>query len=710
MAAMKLSDFIVENIESILEAWEAFATDVPSARNIDLAKLRDHAEGILREISNDLKRPQTAGQQQEKAKGRGPRNGKESAAEAHGITREALGFSVFESISEFRALRAAVLRLWTDAVQGALSRGDEIIRFNEAVDQALTESLTGYARETERSARLFKAILAASPDLTYIFDADGRFIYANEAMTRLYGVSLAEIVGKDFFDLGNSYAAILHGYLRQVVQSKALFQGEIPCGLHGGSEVLYEFVFVPVLDSAGQVEAIAGTARDITERKAAEENAKRSANYDHLTGLANRGLFRDRLAREVENAKRTGLPIALLFLDLDGFKEINDQMGHEAGDELLKQAALRISSTVRTTDTVARLGGDEFTVILTRLNRLPHLDIVVGGLLEQLAKPFEINEKDVRISASIGITLFPEDASTLDDLIRNADQAMYMAKKAGGNRFSFFTARMRDAAWARQKVIEALRQVLPKQQLDVYYQPIIDLASGQVVRAEALLRWHHPQNGLLLPGEFIGPAEEAGLIEEIGEWVVKQAAERVREWSRLLGNPFKISVNKSPLEFTGKAVPKNGDSRPEGKGQVWQGISLELTEETLLNASPLVKAKLNELQHAGMKLAVDRFGTGCSAMSYIGEFALDYLKIDQSLVQNLGGGTRTVDAIIAMAHQLGLKVIGEGVETDEQRALLITADCDYAQGYLYSQPLPALEFEAMLMSGLTPHCESAGQR
>lgn len=710
MDAMKLSDFIVGNIEPILEAWEQFATDIPSAHNLDVAKLRDHAEGILREIALDLKRPQTADQQQEKSKGRGPPEAKESEAELHGAIRVSLGFSISESISEFRALRASVLRLWTDAAQDALTSGEEIIRFNEAIDQALSESLSGYARETERSARLFNAILSSSPDLTYIFDADGRFIYANEAMTRLYGVSREEIVGKDFFDLGNSYAAILHDHLRQVVQSKALFQGEIPCGLHDGPVALYEFVFVPVRDSTGQVEAIAGTARDVTERKAAEENAKRSANYDHLTGLANRGLFRDRLEREVENAKRTGLPIALLFLDLDGFKEINDQMGHEAGDELLKQAAHRISSTVRTTDTVARLGGDEFTVILTRLNRLPHLDIVVAGLLEQIAKPFEINGMDVRISASIGITLFPEDASTLDDLIRNADQAMYMAKKAGGNRFIFFTARMRDAAWARQKVIEALRQVLPKQQLDVYYQPIIDLASGQVVRAEALLRWHHPQNGLLLPGEFIGPAEEAGLIEEIGEWVVKQAAERVCEWSRLLGSPFKISVNKSPLEFTGKAVPKNGDSRPGGKGQMGKGISLELTEETLLNASPQVKAKLNELQDTGMQLAVDRFGTGCSAMSYFEEFALDYLKIDQSLVQNMGEGTRTVDAIIAMAHQLGLKVIGEGVETAEQRALLITADCDYAQGYLFSEPLPALEFEAMLMSGLAPHCESAGQR
>ena len=444
---------------------------------------------------------------------------------------------------------------------------------------------------------------------------------------------------------------------------------------------------------------LVGICSDISDRKQAEQEALEHANYDALTGLPNRRLFRERLEQQVKQSQSHGLPIALLFIDLDRFKEVNDLLGHDAGDLLLKQAAQRIRKCVRDSDTVARLGGDEFTVILTQFQDSEAVHEVAAQILETLAQPFRLMQDRVTIAASIGITLCPADGQQPETLLRNADQAMYDAKRAGRNRYSFFSPRLQDAVWQRLLMIHELRQVLPKNQLRVYYQPMVDLHSNTVVKAEALLRWLHPERGLILPGEFIGLAEETGLINEIGNWVFHEAATWARRWSDQLGHTFQISVNKSPAQFLKNNYTGDWTQYLDSLGLAGNAISIEITEGMLLNVSHQTTEQLAYVQNAGIQLAIDDFGTGYSSLAYLKRFDVDYLKIDQSFVRDMASDTtsRTIaETIIVMAHKLGLRVIAEGVETEQQRDWLKDAGCDYAQGFLYAQAVPPQEFSRLL--------------
>ncbi|MFC7515429.1 EAL domain-containing protein [Herbaspirillum sp. GCM10030257] len=442
-----------------------------------------------------------------------------------------------------------------------------------------------------------------------------------------------------------------------------------------------------------------GTVSDITEKRRSEEIIWHHANFDTLTGLPNRRLFRDRLDHDVKKAHRTHQPLALLFIDLDRFKEANDLLGHDIGDQLLVEAARRISGCVRESDTVARLGGDEFTAILTELDDLAHVEILAQKMIDTLASPFHLASEVVYLSASIGITMYPNDASSPENLIRNADQAMYAAKNGGRNQFSYFTRSMQQDAHARLRLISDLRKALSSDQLKVYFQPVVDLATGDVTKAEALLRWHHPRLGLIDPPQFIPFAEESGLISEIGEWVFHEAASWSGHWGRRLGIPFQISVNKSPVQFMSRSHESNWAHYLQRLGLPGSSISVEITEGTLLNASARVADKLLQYRDAGIQVAIDDFGTGYSSMAYLRKFDIDYLKIDQSFVRDVAidaGDRAIVRSIIAMAHELGLKVIAEGIETDAQKFLLMEAGCDYGQGFLFSKAIPPEEFEKVL--------------
>jgi len=440
---MKFSDFIRTNMERILDEWECFARDIPSASQLEAKTLRDHAKGILTAIAADLEQPQTPDQQNLKAKGRAPPSLSETEAAMHGAARVSEGFSVTDTMAEFRALRASVLRMWSEFDPGAHGdTNDQITRFNEAIDQAVFESLARYSVDRERHTRLFDALLASSPDLNFIVEPGGRLLYTNKAFAALYKVTPSELTGKNLFVLCAPVAAELQLHVHGTAKTGAPYRGEMLYKLSLGKELAYEYLLMPVIDQRGQVEAVAGSARDITERKATEERIRRSANYDSLTGLPNRSLFLDRLEHEVKHAARTGLPLALLFIDLDGFKEVNDRLGHAAGDELLRQAAQRIHACVRDTDTVARLGGDEFTVILTDVTQAAHIDVLAQEILDALNKPFALMHAQASISGSIGITLAPQDGVSPDALVRNADLAMYVAKNAGRNGYRFFTGQM----------------------------------------------------------------------------------------------------------------------------------------------------------------------------------------------------------------------------------------------------------------------------
>jgi diguanylate cyclase (GGDEF)-like protein/PAS domain S-box-containing protein len=459
---------------------------------------------------------------------------------------------------------------------------------------------------------------------------------------------------------------------------------------------------VAARDASGAPSRMIGTYLDISARKQAEETIQRQANFDPLTQLPNRRLFLDRLAQEIAKSRRANLPLGLLLIDLDEFKEVNDTLGHDVGDTLLQEAARRIRSCVRDADTVARLGGDEFTVLLTDLpDRAAHIEDIAQKIIVRLAEPFQLGNEMAYVSASIGITLFPRDAEDIDTLMKHADQAMYSAKKQGRNRFCYFTASLQEAAQNRLKLSRELREAVAGNQFTAHFQPIIELSSGRIHKAEALLRWQHPTRGLVDPMTFIPLAEETGLINAIGEWVFSESAQRAKAWRGKFGADFQVSVNMSPVQFrtAGRKQTEAWLDQLRDIGLSGANLIVEITESLLLNVHAEVTDLLFRFRDAGIQIAIDDFGTGYSSLSYLKQFPIDYLKIDRSFVRDIETDPNDMAlsrAIIVMAHELGLKVIAEGVETEGQRSLLSAAGCDYAQGYLYAKPLPPAAFEDLL--------------
>jgi diguanylate cyclase (GGDEF)-like protein/PAS domain S-box-containing protein len=447
-----------------------------------------------------------------------------------------------------------------------------------------------------------------------------------------------------------------------------------------------------------------GTHTDISERKRYEEEIFRLAHYDKVTGLANRVLFQHRLQQNIQIAKRSGQSLALMYLDLDRFKEINDTLGHEMGDRLLESVASRLKECVRSSDTVARLGGDEFTIILNHQNRLADVEIVAQEVLDQLAQPFLLAGEEMYVNASIGITVSPEDGSEAEELLRNADQAMYAAKSLGGNSFHFFTASMQDASLKRMHITADLRTAIAQDQFELHYQPIVHLASGAITKGEALIRWNHPEKGLISPADFIPIAEEKGLIVEIGNQVFLKASQQVRQWREKIPG-FQLSINKSPVQLKQNRNNLDWLRHLQEINLPGEALAIEITEGVLLDASENVVSLLRGFHEAGVHIAIDDFGTGYSSLSYIKKFHIHFVKIDKSFTSGLKPGSENLalcEAIIVMAHKLGMKVIAEGVETEEEHHLLRNAGCDYGQGYFYSRPVPAERFEALLEHATQP--------
>jgi len=448
-----------------------------------------------------------------------------------------------------------------------------------------------------------------------------------------------------------------------------------------------------------QVLRMVGTLTDISRLKESEEVIWNQANFDSLTGLPNRRMFYDRLEQEVKKTHRTGLNLALIFLDLDRFKEVNDTLGHDQGDILLKEASNRLIRCVRESDTVARLGGDEFIIILGDLDDAGIVERVAQKILAELLEPFKLDSEIAYVAASLGVTFYPEDAKNLDDLMKNVDQAMYAAKNLGGNRYSYFTPSMQVSAQARMQMANDLRSAIADEQFWLVYQPIVELKSGLITKAEALVRWHHPTRGMISPAEFIPVAEDTGLIIEIGEWVFHEAVNQVNFWRKTISKDFQISINKSPAQFHNEIkLPNTWFEYLAELGLPGQSVVVEITEGLLLDASEHVTKRLLEFRDAGVQVSLDDFGTGYSSLSYLKKFDIDYLKIDKSFVANLAPDSDDLalcEAIIVMAHKLGIKVIAEGVETAVQSDLLLAAGCDFGQGYFFSRPVKAEEFERL---------------
>ena len=543
----------------------------------------------------------------------------------------------------------------------------------------------------------YRIAIETSVDGFWMNDTRGRLIRVNDAYMRLSGYSRDELLNMSVPDLeAQERREETAAHMEKVMQD-GYDKFESKHKKKDGS-------IWPVQISVTYTPAAGGRfftfISDLTGRKQAEEKMLYLAHYDALTGLPNRILFHDRLDQEIRKAHRASLKVALLFIDLDRFKEVNDTLGHSMGDILLVEAARRIGDCVRDTDTVARLGGDEFIIILSELDDASSIQRVAENILHRLSEPFHLGYEIAHVSASIGITLYPDDATGIEDLLKDADQAMYVAKNAGRNRLSYFTPALQQAAQTRLRLLNDLRGALAGDQFMVYYQPIMEQATGRIHKAEALIRWQHPVRGMVSPAEFIPLAEESGLIIEIGEWVFKEAARQVKRWKELHDTGFQISVNVSPVQFhNADSLYQTWRAYLQELGLSGQSFAIEITEGLLLDAESSVMDKLLEFRDAGMQVSIDDFGTGYSSLSYLKRFDIDYLKIDQSFVRDLATDPDDMalsEAIIVMAHKLGLKVIAEGVETEAQRKLLAAAGCDYAQGYLFSRPVPAKEFEALL--------------
>jgi diguanylate cyclase (GGDEF)-like protein/PAS domain S-box-containing protein len=556
-------------------------------------------------------------------------------------------------------------------------------------------------KEKLEAQRRFATVVSDSNDAIILHDFDGKILAWNSGAKETYGYTEAEALGMNVGDIvAEADREEALALIKKIKHGEIVKSFELRRIAKDGRILDVWLTTTLLTDKNGEPVAIATTERDITERKQAREIAIHQANFDPLTELPNRRLFHDRLHQEIKKSKRDGKKLALMFLDLDLFKDINDTLGHGMGDVLLKEVAKRLTQNIRESDTVARMGGDEFTIILGELTDIVSVERVAQSILQGIVEPFKLGNELGYISASIGITIYPDDATEGEELLIKSDQAMYAAKRQGRNRICYFTPSMQETAQARMELTNALRVALAGNQFWVAYQPIVELATGAIHKAEALLRWQHPERGLISPAEFIPLAEETGLINSIGDWVFRQAARQTQIWRADIHPNFQISVNKSPVQF--RFVPNLQSTwfeHLQELGLDGQSIVVEITEGLLMDASSSITDQLLAFRDAGIQVSLDDFGTGYSSLSYLKRFDIDYLKIDQSFVKNLTPDSDDMvlcSAIIVMAHALRIQVIAEGVETSEQLDLLTAAGCDYGQGYLWSKPVRPEEFERLL--------------
>jgi diguanylate cyclase (GGDEF)-like protein/PAS domain S-box-containing protein len=557
-------------------------------------------------------------------------------------------------------------------------------------------------KRLEEERRLAALVYQHTAEGMLVTDADYHIIAINPACARITGYELQEVQGKspNIFNSGQQ-DQYFYDYMWEAINEVGYWHGEMWDRRKNGEIYAKSITINQLLGDDDSLHGYVMLFSDITEKKQSEDLIWKHANFDMLTGLPNRRMFRDRLAQEIKKERRAGLSLALLFIDLDRFKEVNDTHGHLIGDDLLIEVARRIRSCTRDSDTVARLGGDEFTVILTQLEDSKFAEGVARKIIKSMEEPFELGEDEVYVSASIGITLYPDDALEVEQLLKNADQAMYAAKNMGHGRFSYFTYTLQLAAQSRARLVHELRVALAAGQFRVYFQPIVHLATGRIHKAEALLRWDHPERGMIDPEEFIPLAEESGLIIQIGDWVFREATRWLTRWHGIVPHGFQISVNASPVQFRteGNISHDAWSDHLKSLGIPGTAVIIEITEGLLLDAEPDIVNRLLRFRDAGIQVAIDDFGTGYSSLSYLKKFDIDYLKIDQSFVRMLGTNNNDralCEAIIVMAHKLGLGVIAEGVETEEERQWLIDAGCDSMQGFLISEPVTPECFELLL--------------
>lgn len=526
-------------------------------------------------------------------------------------------------------------------------------------------------------------------------------VYANDSLARMFGFATPDEMIQHAGPILYARAEQRDELLTLLEQDGFYRDVEVEFIRADGSHFIGVNNAVALRDDDGVVRYFDGAIYDITERKRAEEQVQRLAHYDVLTGLPNRALLDQRLRQNLTQARRSGESLAVLFMDLDHFKNINDSLGHGHGDRLLVEVARRLGSGLRGSDTVCRQGGDEFLIVLTDTDAAAAA-IGAQRVLDLFVPAFQIEGHDLRITPSIGISIFPDDALDVETLIRNADAAMYLAKESGRAHYQFFTPELNARAHERLTLESELRSALGNGQFSLHYQPFVQLEDGAIVGAEALLRWNHPERGLIAPGTFIPVAEQSGLIVEIGDWVIEEACRQLAEWVGQGIDPIFVAVNVSAVQFWRGGIIEHVERVLNANGLRGDQLELELTESVIMHDAETASQIIRNLNTLGIRLAIDDFGTGYSSLGYLKRFAISKLKIDQSFVQDIPDDpddTAIIAAVLSLAEDLNLGVVAEGVETLEQMNHLKERGCPQAQGFLFSPAVPADEFAALLARG-----------
>lgn len=567
----------------------------------------------------------------------------------------------------------------------------------------ITKDITN---EVNAAAKLKQAatVFNSTTEAIFITDENNLISSINPAYTVTTGYTEEDALGKDpaILNSGHHDKEFFNQFWIEL-KTRGQWQGEI-WNRHKDGHIFPVWQSITAIkDDSGKIIQFVSIFNDISSRKADEELIRYQANYDSLTGLPNRNLFLDRINIALKQAQRHKNQLALLLLDLDRFKWINDTLGHKTGDIILQETAKRLIKSVRDSDTVARLGGDEFAIIMPEISHYSDTEIIANKIFSAFKAPLSLEGHEIHISGSIGITLFPDDGDNVESLQMNADSAMYYAKEDGRNRYHYFTPRLQAKAERHLLLVNYLQQALHKDEFEIYYQPIIDQFTHQIISAEALIRWYQPQLGFISPEEFIPLAENSGLIRAIGNWVVLRVAENMQRWQELGLKPINVSINKSAHQFSKNNCDKDWLTIFKQHNIDVSRITVEITESVFMEKGHDYVASLSAMQKQGMKISLDDFGTGYSSLSYLKRFPVDFLKIDRSFIHDVtkdSDDAMLVEMILSLADKMNIQVVAEGVETIEQLNFLKRNNCRYIQGYFFSTPLALDEFETFLSKPL----------
>ncbi|MES3023823.1 MAG: EAL domain-containing protein [Pseudomonadota bacterium] len=641
------------------------------------------------------------------------------------------GHQIMDFISE-RGIDADVIVMsggsGIDAAIGALRRGaydflrkpcsrEQILRTvgNALQKRRLAQANARIASQLEKSEKLYRYLVDSSPDIIYTLNNEGRFTFVNDRACQLLGFARGELLGKHYSMLVHEAdlerARYVFNERRVDERASRNVELRLKCRQEGADERTFNTTLVTIsLNAVGmhvpdhalnklEFFGTYGVARDISERKRAEELISYQACHDILTDLPNRVLFKDRLGLAIVQAKRRMAPLAVMFINLDRFKLVNDTLGHVKGDELLQQVARRLGHGLREGDTLARQGGDEFAIVLPELADRAAARLIADGYLACLQQPFDLDGHQLHISASIGIAVYPEDGEAVEELLHHADIAMYQVKSFGKNGHGFYHRSMLDVSHQKIALEQSLRKALDQNQLEMYYQPQIDIVTGRITGAEGLMRWNHPQRGMLSAGEFLPFAEDNGLMLPITDWMLGALCRDLRQWNAAGGEALRLSLNLSPqcldrgdfYEKMRAALARHAIAPAQ--------IEVEITENICIRNPQVAIEQLNKLCQLGVSVAIDDFGTGYSSLSYLHRFPINTIKIDQSFVREISdseGHYPVILAIISIARGLGLNLIAEGVETEAQARYLKANGCLIMQGYLYHHPVSLAAFIGVL--------------